>query len=302
MIPPEILKKTRLIEIRTRRLVNESFAGQYLSTFRGSGIEFSEVRPYQFGDDVRTIDWNVTARMGVPFVKRFVEERELSVILAVDASGSGNIGTVDRLKRELAVELAAVLSFAATTSNDRVGLALFTDEVEKFVPPRKGRKHVMRVVTDLLSYSPARTGTDIGAALDTLSTVLKRRSVVFLISDFLAPADSYAHQLRVVARQHDLVVVDLHDPLETAIPEIGLVALQDAETGQTVWVDTSDPGWRAEFNEQLASIEAARRSAFNAAGVDRIGLTTGQDYAAELINFFAKRARRTGWTRHTARI
>ena len=301
MIPPEILKKTRLIEIRTRRLVNESFAGQYLSTFRGSGIEFSEVRPYQFGDDVRTIDWNVTARMGVPFVKRFVEERELNVILAVDASGSGDIGTVDRLKRELAVELAAVLSFAATTSNDRVGLALFTDEVEKFVPPRKGRKHVMRVVTDLLSYSPARTGTDIGAALDTLSTVLKRRSVVFLISDFLTPTESYAHQLKVVARKHDLVVVDLHDPLETAIPEIGLVALQDAETGETVWVDTSDAGWRAEFVERLASVEAARQTAFNAAGVDRIGLTTGQDYAAELINFFVKRARRTGWTRHTTR-
>jgi uncharacterized protein (DUF58 family) len=302
MIPPEILKKTRQIEIRTRRLVNESLAGQYLSTFRGSGIEFSEVRPYQFGDDVRTIDWNVTARMGVPFVKRFVEERELNVILAVDASGSGDIGTVDRLKRELAVELAAVLSFAATTSNDRVGLALFTDEVEKFVPPRKGRKHVMRVVTDLLAYSPARTGTDIGAALDTLSTVLKRRSVVFLISDFLTPTESYAHQLKVVARKHDLVVIDLHDPLETAIPEIGLVALQDAETGETVWVDTSDAGWRREFSERLASLEAARRTAFNAAGVDRIGLTTGRDYAAELINFFAKRARRSGWKRHTARI
>jgi uncharacterized protein (DUF58 family) len=301
MIPPEILKKTRQIEIRTRRLVNESFAGQYLSTFRGSGIEFSEVRPYQFGDDVRTIDWNVTARMGSPFVKRFVEERELSVILAVDASGSGDIGTVDRLKRELAVELAAVLSFAATTSNDRVGLALFTDEVEKFVPPRKGRKHAMRVVTDLLSYTPKSTGTGIGAALDTLSTVLKRRSVVFLISDFLTPTESYAHQLRVVARKHDLVVVDLHDPLETALPEIGLVALQDAETGQTVWVDTSDPEWRREFSEKLASVEAARQAAFNSAGVDRIGLTTGQDYAAELINFFVKRARRTGWTRHTTR-
>ncbi len=300
MIPAEILKKTRQIEIRTRRLVNESFAGQYQATFRGVGIEFSEVRPYQFGDDVRTIDWNVTARMGVPYVKRFVEERELTVMLAVDVSGSGEFGTVDRLKRELAVELAAVLSFAATTSNDRVGLALFTDEVELFVPPRKGRKHVMRLVTDLLSFSPDHTGTGIGPALDTLSTVLKRRAVIFLISDFLATPESYAHQLKVVARKHDLVTVDLHDPLEAAIPEIGLVALEDAETGETVWVDTSDPGWRQEFDARLRIVQETRQETFNAAGVDRIALATGQDYAAELIRFFVRRASRAGRARHTA--
>ena len=301
MVPAEILKKARQIEIRTRRLVNESFAGQYQSTFRGSGIEFSEVRPYQFGDDVRTIDWNVTARMGVPFVKRFVEERELNVILAVDASGSNEFGTVDRLKRELAVELAGVLSFGAITSNDRVGLAMFADEVGLFVPPRKGRKHVMRLVADLLLFSPETGGTDIGAALDTLSTVLKRRSVIFLISDFLTPTESYAHQLKVVARRHDAVAVDLHDPLEAVIPEIGLVALEDAETGEAVWVDTSDPGWRREFDARLGSVEAARQEAFNAAGVDRIGVTTGQDYGAELIAFFVNRTRRAGRTRHMAR-
>lgn len=292
MLPAEILKKSRQIEIRTRRLVNESFAGRYQSSFRGQGIEFSEVRPYQFGDDVRTIDWNVTARAGAPFVKRFVEERELTVFIAVDASGSGEIGTVDRLKRELAVELASVLSFTATASNDRVGLALFTDRVEHFVPPRKGRKHVMRLVTDLLTFDPAGAGTDIGEALHVLSNVVKRRSVIFLVSDFLTAPEGYASQLKIAASRHDVIAVDLHDPLETAIPEIGLVALEDAETGETVWVDTSDPDWRRRFNARLASVEAARRHVFDQAGVDRIGITTGQDYVAELIAFFAKRARR----------
>ena len=299
MLSSDILRKTRQIEIWTRRLVNESFAGRYQATFRGHGIEFSEVRPYQFGDDVRTIDWNVTARSGSPFVKRFIEERELTVIMAVDVSGSGEFGTVDRLKRELAVELAAVLSFAATTSNDRVGLALFTDRVELFVPPRKGRKHVMRLVTDLLSFSPAGVGTDIGEALAVLSTVLKRRSVIFLISDFITPPESYSHQLKVASRKHDVVAVDLHDPMETAIPEIGLVALEDAETGETVWVDTSDPDWRREFAARLDAVATARQEVFASASVDRIEVVTGRDYINGLISFFARRAKRAArrWQR-----
>ena len=300
MLPADLVKTARRIEVRTRRLVDESFAGHYQSTFRGQGIEFSEVRPYQSGDDVRTIDWNVTARMGSPYVKRFVEERELTVMIAVDASGSGDIGTVDRLKRELAVELAAVISFAATTSNDRVGLALFTDEMERFVPPRKGRKHVMRLVADLLSFSPAGSGTDVGGALDFLTAVGRRRSVIFLVSDFLVPADSYARQLKIASRKHDVVAVDLHDPLESALPQIGLVTLEDAETGETALVDTSDPRWRRELGRRLDDAGDGRLGAFRSAGVDHIAATTGRDYVPALIDFFARRARRAGRTRRTA--
>ena len=300
MLPADLVKTARRIEVRTRRLVDESFAGHYQSTVRGQGIEFSEVRPYQSGDDVRTIDWNVTARMGSPYVKRFVEERELTVMIAVDASGSGDIGTVDRLKRELAVELAAVISFAATTSNDRVGLALFTDEMERFVPPRKGRKHVMRLVADLLSFSPAGSGTDVGGALDFLTAVSRRRSVIFLVSDFLVPADSYSRQLKIASRKHDVVAVDLHDPLESALPEIGLITLEDAETGETALVDTSDPRWRWELGRRLGDAADGRLGAFRSAGVDHIAATTGRDYVPALIDFFARRARRAGRTRRTA--
>lgn len=294
MLPADLVKIARRIEVRTRRLVDQSVAGHYQSTFRGQGIEFSEVRPYQPGDDVRTIDWNVTARMGNPFVKRFVEERELTVIVAVDASGSGDIGTVDRLKRELAVEMASVISFAATSSNDRVGLAIFTEGVERFVPPRKGRKHVMRLMADLLSFRPSGKGTDVGGALDFLLAVAKRRSVIFLVSDFLVPSENYLKQLKMLGRRHDVVVVDLHDPLETALPAVGLLMLEDAETGETALVDTSHPHLRSELESRQKAAAASRRRAFAMAGVDHLIVSTGHDYVPDLIAFFAMRARRAG--------
>ncbi len=297
MLTADLLRTARRIEVRTRRLVEETFAGRYLSSFRGQGIEFSEVRPYQAGDDVRTIDWNVTARTGAPHVKRYVEERELTVVVAVDASGSGDIGTVGRFKRELSAEFAAVISFAATTGNDRVGLAVFTDRVELFVPPRKGRKHVMRLVAELLSFEPDSPGTDLGEAIGTVSSLLRRRGVIFLISDFLAPARSYGRELSAAALRHDLVAVQVRDPLQDAIPAVGLVTLADAETGETRLVDTSDPGWRREMAALAAAQDAERTAALASAGVDRMVIETGRDYVPELMAFFEGRVRRAGRAR-----
>ena len=297
MLTADILATARRIEVRTRRLVEETFAGRYLATFRGQGIEFSEVRPYQSGDDVRNIDWNVTARTGTPHVKRYIEERELTVLVAVDASGSGDIGSVGRLKRELAAEFAAVISFAATTSNDRVGLAVFTDRVELFIPPRKGRKHVMRLVAEMLSFEPSGTGTDLGDALRTLSSALRRRGVMFVVSDFLAPADSYRRELSVAALRHDVVAVEVSDPLEASIPNVGLVVLTDAETGEEMVVDASDPGWRRDLEERVQARRAERSSALAFAGVDRIVVGTGRDYVPALLHFFEVRARRAAAAR-----
>ncbi|RME47766.1 MAG: DUF58 domain-containing protein [Caldilineae bacterium] len=292
MLPTDLFRKIRHIEIRTRRLVNDSFAGEYHAIFKGRGMEFDEVRPYQFGDEIRDIDWNVTARMGEPFVKRYVEERELTVMLVVDASGSGDFGSVNRFKRELAAELAAVLAFAATTNNDKVGLLIFTDRVERFIPPRKGRRHVLRLIRDLLAFQPEGRGTDIRLALDTANRVLKRRSILFLVSDFLAEPADYQNALFVTNRRHDVIAVDLHDPLETDIAGVGLVALEDAETGQVVWADTASPAWQAAFSREMERREAARRQVFRRAGVDRIAVSTAADYVAALTRFFQRRARR----------
>ena len=212
MLTADLMNKIRRIEIRTRRLVNDSFAGEYHSVFKGRGMEFDEVRPYQIGDEIRTIDWNVTARTGEPYVKRFVEERELTVMLVVDASASENFGSVNRFKRELAAELTAVLSFAATTNNDKVGLLIFTDQVELFIPPRKGRKHVLRLIRELLAFEPQSKGTDIKMALDQVNQILKRRSIIFLVSDFMADPKSYRQALSVTNRRHDLIAVDLQRP------------------------------------------------------------------------------------------
>ena len=292
MITSELMQKIRRIEIRTRRLVNDSFAGEYQSTFRGRGIEFDEVRPYLAGDDVRSIDWNVTARMGDPYVKRYVEERELTVMLVVDASGSGEFATQGRFKRELAAELAAVLSFSATTNRDKVGLLVFTDKVELYIPPRKGRRHVLRLVRDLLAFEPENHGTDIRLALETTSRILKRKSIVFLLSDFAAESKDYEKAMSMLNRKHDLVAIDLNDPLETHMPDVGLLALEDAETGDLVWVDTSDPAWRKLFSERSMHFEEAKRVAMSRAGVDRIQIGTEQDYARALTRFFQKRNRR----------
>jgi uncharacterized protein (DUF58 family) len=292
MLTNDLISKIRHIEIRTKRLVNDSFAGEYHSVFKGRGMEFADVRPYQQGDEIRTIDWNVTARTGEPYVKRYVEERELTVMLVVDASASENFGSVQRFKRELAAELTAVLSFAATTNNDRVGLLIFTDQVELYIPPRKGRKHVLRLIRELLAFEPQHTGTDIRLALDTINHLLKRRSIVFLVSDFLAPPDSYRTALAVTNRRHDLIAVDLHDPLEKTIGNVGLLAMEDPETREIVWADTGNKAWRAAFQQRMDAARSARTRVFRQAGVDRIDVATDRDYVAALTVFFQERYRR----------
>lgn len=295
MLPPDLVRTIRRIEIRTRHLVNDSFAGEYQAIFKGRGIEFDRVREYQPGDDVRLVDWNVTARMGEPFVKHYIEERELTVMLAFDASASGQFGTAGRLKRELAAEVGAVLAFAAITNNDKVGLLVFTDRVELHIPPRKGRRHALRLIRDLLAFAPSGRGTDLALALDRLNRTLKRRAILFLISDFLVPpADlrDLSNLMLVTNRRHDLIALTLSDPRETAWPSVGLVALQDAETGATAWVDSSDPAWRDAFVRHTAARCAALDAAMNRAQVDRISLTVGQDYVGPLLAFFEARARR----------
>jgi len=266
MIPREILRKVRRIEIRTRKLVNDSLAGGYHSVFKGRGMEFSEVREYQFGDDVRTIDWNVTSRMGHPYIKKYVEERELTVILVVDVSGSNRFGSTAQVKSEVMAEICALLAFSATRNNDRVGLILFTDRVEKFVPPRKGRRHVLRVVREILYHEPEGRGTDIAGALDYLGRLVRRRAVVFLVSDFLAEA--YESSLRITNRVHDLVALVVQDPRESEIPDVGLIALEDAETGQVRVADTMPSGLRARFREAAAERLAARQSLFRRLSID----------------------------------
>ncbi|HYW68387.1 MAG TPA: DUF58 domain-containing protein, partial [bacterium] len=235
MIPQEILKKIRRIEIRTRRLVADVFSGEYQSVFKGRGMEFTEVREYLPGDDIRSIDWNVTARTGTPYIKKFEEERELTIMFVVDASGSGAFGSVSRFKAELAAELCAVLAFSATRNNDRVGLVMFSDRIEKVVPPQKGRRHVLRVVRELLYSTPEGTGTDIPMALDYLANVVRRHAVVFLVSDF--QTSGYDRALAVANRRYDLIAVDVSDPREQELPRVGLVELEDAETGERISVD-----------------------------------------------------------------
>jgi len=286
------MNKIRRIELRTRRMVNDSFAGEYHSVFKGRGMEFDEVRPYQPGDEIRTIDWNVTARTGTPYVKRYVEERELTVMLVVDMSASEDFGSVNRFKREVAAEITAVLSFAATTNNDKVGLLIFTDRIELFIPPRKGRKHVLRLVRELLAFAPKGKGTDIKLALDTVNQILKRRSILFLVSDFIADPQTYRTELDMTNKRHDVIAVDLSDPLESHMNNVGLVALEDPETGAIAWVDTGDKQWRSAFQERLThQIDTTRRT-FRKAGVDHIPINTYEDYTVPLTNFFHQRAKR----------
>lgn len=290
MIPSEILKQVRRIEIATRKAVNEVMAGEYHSVFKGRGMDFEEVREYQEGDEIRSIDWNVSARMGHPFVKRFKEERELTVMLVVDASGSGEFGSRERFKGELAVELCALLAFSAIKNNDRVGLIVFTDQVEKYVPPKKGRKHALQVVRDLLYFKPERRGTDVGAALEYLNKVIKRRAVTFLVSDF--QDDGLRRPLMVANRRHDLVAFSVRDPRERELPPIGLIELEDAETGETALYDTFDPGVRRMFRERFDRDWERRRELFKQLGVDHVELETGQSYVEPLIQFFRRRAAR----------
>ena len=292
MLPAEILRKVRRIEIRTNRLVNESLAGEYHSVFKGRGMEFSEVREYQFGDDIRTIDWNVTSRMGHPYVKRYVEERELTVILLVDFSASGEFGSHRQFKREIAAEICALLAFSAIKNNDRVGLIAFTDRIETFLRPRKGKDHVLRVIREVLYFRPKGRRTDIGMALQTLSRTITKRSVVFLVSDFLG--ERYEQPLRVVARKHDLIAITMTDPREEDLPPLGLVNLEDAETGERLVVDTSDRRTRRYLKEWARARRAKRESLFRSVGVDALELFTDRPYDVPLVRFFHRRAKRVG--------
>ena len=290
MIPQELARKIRYIQIYTSKAVNDVLAGEYESVFKGRGMEFDEVREYQPGDDVRTIDWNVTARTGKPFVKRFREERELTVLFLVDLSASGSFGSRRQLKNEVAAEVCAMLAFAAIKNNDKVGLIVFTDHVEMFIPPQKGTRHVLRVVRDILSFRPRRVRTDITAALDYLGRVLSRRAVVFLISDF--QAEGFARSLRVLNRRHDMIAVSINDPRETALPDVGFLELEDAETGETALIDTGSAAVRKHYALLGATRAAELRALFRSMGVDRIEIETGRDYVPGLVSFFRSRERR----------
>jgi len=290
MLPAEILKKVRRIEIRTNRLVNESLAGEYHSVFKGRGMEFSEVREYQFGDDIRTIDWNVTSRMGHPYVKKHVEERELTVILLVDFSASGQFGTRRQFKREIEAEICAILAFSAIKNSDRVGLIAFTDRIEKFLRPRKGKDHVLRVIREVLYFQPQGRATDLAMALQHMYRTITKRSVVFVISDFMS--SDYAQPLRVAARKHDLIAVTVTDPREEELPPVGLVELEDAESGQTTLVDSSDRHTREMFRRWAQERRAHREALFRAVGVDALELHTDRPYDVPLVRFFHRRARR----------
>ena len=291
-LSPEVMNKIRRIEIRTRHKVEDLFAGSYLSVFKGRGIEFDEVRPYQAGDDVRTVDWNVTARMGELYVKRFIEERELTLLLMVDVSGSQDFGSVQQFKREAVAEMAALLAMAANRNNDKVGLLLFSDRVEMYLPPRKGRKHMLRLVRELLTFEPRGRGTDLKVALDYANQMMKRRGIVFLLSDFQADPETYRKALNVAGHRHDLIAIDLRDPLEKEIAPVGLMVLEDAETGELVEADTADPAWRKAFHDQQAQLDTAIKRVFNGARVDRIYMTTPDDHVGALTRFFQQRIRR----------
>jgi uncharacterized protein (DUF58 family) len=314
MIPREILKKIRQIELRTNRIVTETLAGAYHSVFKGQGMNFDEVREYQPGDEVRTIDWNVTARMNHPFVKKFVEERELTLMLLVDVSGSGLFGSRDQSKRELAAEIASVLAFSAIRNNDKVGLILFTDEVEKFIPPRKGRSHVLRVIREVLFYEPQRRGTDMNEALEFLMRVTPHRAIAVVISDFIgSPAAPHGRSkrrlqpqlmlleslaqasftmLKQANRRHDVVAVQITDPRELELPALGRIVLEDAETGEIIEVSTGDARKRAAFAERQAKAQADTARLFRTAGIDSIQLRTDQPYSVTLGKFFETRERR----------
>ena len=290
MIPREILKQVRRIEISTRGLVNEVFSGEYHSVFKGRGMNFSEVREYHYGDDIRNIDWNITARAGSPFVKIYEEERELTVMLIVDVSASGDFGTRGRLKAELGVEICALLAFSAIKNNDKVGLLIFSDHVEKFVPPRKGRRHVLRVLRELLYHEPEGRGTDISAALEYLAHIQRKRAVVFLVSDFRD--EGFQRALSVAGRRHDLIAVRLGDAREEELPSMGLLELEDPETGERAIVNTSNQAFRAAFQKENERRASALDRALKRSKVDAIQVRTGEPYVKPLMRFFRERARR----------
>ncbi len=286
----ELLKKVRQIEIKTRGVVNQVFSGEYHSVFKGRGMDFSEVREYQYGDDIRSIDWNVSARFNHPFVKIFEEERELTVMLVVDFSGSGSFGTVGSLKNEIAAEICAVLAFSAIKNNDKVGLILFTDRIEKFVPPKKGRAHILRIVRELVSFEPEGTRTNIRQGLEYFNHVNKKRSIAFVISDFID--SGYENILRIISKKHDVIAVEVSDPREEQLPDVGLLRLRDAETRQDRWIDTGDPRVRREFERFWRARREERRALFVHSKVDAIPIRIDRPYIKPIVDFFRLREKR----------
>jgi uncharacterized protein (DUF58 family) len=290
MIPKEILKKVRQIQIRSSRLVNDVLAGEYVSVFKGRGMEFEDVREYQAGDDIRTIDWNVTARLGHPYIKRFKEERELTIMFLVDLSYSGEFGSMKQFKNEIATEICALLALSAVRNNDKVGLILFTDKIEKFVPPKKGKTHVLRVIREVLYYKPENKGTDITVALEYLLKVTKRKAVCFLVSDFIT--EGFERALRIANKRHDITAVSITDPRELEIPNVGFVELEDAETGGITLIDTSDRKMTERFNRFNIKNMQDRANLFRGMGVDLIDVRTDKSYVEPIMKFFRTREKR----------
>jgi uncharacterized protein (DUF58 family) len=290
MLPKDLIKNIRHIEIRTKRLVNDLFSGEYHSTFKGQGMEFEEVRQYLPGDDIRLIDWNVTARTGFPYIKKYREERELSVVMLVDASSSGRFGTKDRFKSDTAAELTALLAFSAIKNNDKVGLIIFTDRIEKFIRPQKGRSHVLRLIREVLYFKPEGTGTDVAGALEYLTKVIKRKSVVFVISDFLS--EGFLHPLQLANRKHDVIAVKISDPREAKFENVGLIELEDAETGEILLINTGSKQFRREYEARAVEDNQNLTRALRMINIDMIGIRTDQSYIAPLVNFFRMREKR----------
>ena len=287
MIPKEVLQKVRQIEIRTKSIVDSILSGEYHSAFKGRGMEFSEVRSYMEGDDVRSIDWNVTARMGTPYIKKHVEERELTVMLMVDASSSGDFGTVEKFKGEMAVELCSLLAFSAIRNNDRVGLIIFTSDIEVYIPPRKGKNHVLRVIRELLYFKPRNKGTNISEALRFLNQVQRKKSVVFLVSDFISAG--YEKALRVASKRHDLVAVSVRDPREDELPSVGLIELEDAETGGVMLIDTRNKSMLRAYAKERQKQRTVFEQLLRSTGVDEIQVSTKTGYVDPIVKFFRKR-------------
>ncbi|MFQ5645394.1 MAG: DUF58 domain-containing protein [bacterium] len=289
MLPKDIIKEIRKIEIQTGKLVNEVLAGEYHSIFKGSGMEFSDVRIYQEGDDIRQVDWNVTARTGFPHVKQFIEERELTIMLLADVSASGTFGSHCRLKREMAAQACAMLAFSAIQNNDKIGAIIFSNRIEKFIPPKKGRKHALQVIRELLYFSPREQGTSIKEAINYLNGVIKRRCVVFLVSDFLD--EGYERVMRYAARKHDLIAINVTDPHEEELPDLGLISIEDPETGESVLIDSSDRIARQQYRELRQTFRENRRKLLRSMGVDQIELSTDRSFADPLVRFFKLRMR-----------
>jgi len=285
----ELIKKVRRIEIKTRGLSRNIFAGQYHSAFKGRGMAFSEVREYQFGDDIRNIDWNVTARYNKPFVKIYEEERELTVMLVIDVSGSREFGSMDKLKKNIITEIAAILAFSAIQNNDKIGVIFFSDKIEKFIPPKKGRKHILRIISEMINFEPQARGTDISGAIRYMTNAIKKRCTAFIISDFIQKEATLENALSIANNRHDIVALRIYDERETELPNIGMIKLKDAETGNYTWVDSSDRRAREIYRRWWHDLSVQLGNNFRKSGVDYVNISTNHDYVRALIGLFKKR-------------